>query len=98
MKTPQVVGNAYPIHKKEGPSDPSGLMQKPQKPGYDAHVALVHPQDPSNAQEVDYVPCGPEDAGHAGYLAAPPQLRVFMEIVVFEVAQVFPWVVVELRQ
>jgi len=81
-----VVGNAYPIHKTEGPFDPSGFMQKPQKSGYDAHVAVVYPQDPRNPYELKYVPCGPEDGGEDYLVARRP--RVFLEIVVFELAQV----------
>jgi len=29
-----VIGNAFPIHKQEGPHDPSGFLQKPQKSGW----------------------------------------------------------------
>jgi len=63
---------------------------------YDAHVAVVKPETPQNTQELSYVPCGPEDAGD-NYLTEGRD-RVFMEIVVFELAQVLPWAVVEIQQ
>jgi len=97
----QVVGNAYPIHKQEGPFDPSGFMNKPHKSGYDAHVAMVHPQNPSNPLEVNYVPCAPDEAGGThGYLSDNARRlfpRAFMEIVVFELAQVLPWAEIQLQ-
>jgi Cadherin-like/Poly(ADP-ribose) polymerase catalytic domain len=73
--------SAYPVID----GDTSRLFGRARYQNYDAHFIPVKPADPNNPSEIDYYPCGPQDAAR------------YHELVVFESAQCLPRYLIELQ-
>jgi hypothetical protein len=81
--------SAYPVI---GRSDMDKLQGKGNYQNYDAHIVPVVPADGGNPRELNYFPC------EAASLSPPFPGFTYMELVLFESAQVLPCFVVHLSR